>query len=160
MISRRFWAGLAAAALPATLLLAQSPPAYATVARAFDARSEWGSAPHDGQAHAWGTVTWHDKTKAVITGRINDLCNDGAGDGYGAYLSVKVEFNNGDATINPEARADDNGCADPDGVAFTPVTRDYTDRWIKYIELCADEIDMPFRLYGDRDCVRLYNPYI
>lgn len=158
MTTTRFWAGLAAAALPASLLLAQSPPAYATVARGFDARSEWGSEPHNGQAHAWGTVTWHDKTKAVITGRINDLC---PGDGYGAYLSVRVEFMNGDGTIDPEARADDGGCKDEggDGVAFTPVTRDYADRWIKYIELCADEIDMPFRLYGDSDCVRLDNPY-
>lgn len=160
MISRRLWAGLAAAALPASLLFAQSAPAYASVVRDFDARSEWGSAPHDGQAHAWGKVTWYDKTHAVITGRINDLCNDGEGDGYGAYLSVKVGFNNGDATIDPQARYDDTGCADPDGVAFAPVTRDYKDRWIKYLELCAVEIDMPFLQYGDSDCVRLYNPYI
>ena len=156
MTSRRLWAGLAAVAMPATLLVAQ--PAHAAVANSFDARSPWGSLPHNGQAHVWGTVTWHNATKAVISGRINDLC---PGDGYGAYLKVHVEFVNGGANIDPEARSDDAGCRDEgsNGVAFSPVTRTYANRNIKFIRLCADEIDMPFRLYGDSDCTTVDNPY-
>jgi hypothetical protein len=153
---RRTSAAIAVLTLASAALVAQAPAAHAAVAQSFDAQSAAGSAPHNGSAHVWGTVTWYDRTRVVITGRINDRC---PADGYGAYLDVFVEYMNGDGYAMPEAASDSGGCDDPDGVAFSPVSHNTANRNIRFIRLCATEYDMPFRLLGDRGCVTKDNPY-
>ncbi|WP_328993541.1 hypothetical protein OG394_04325 [Kribbella sp. NBC_01245] len=156
MLSRRIWAGLTVLALPLTLLVA--PAANASVARSFDLRSEWGSEPHNGQAHAWGTLTWHNTTKVVVTGRINDIC---PGDNYGAYIEYRAYYMNGGYATEFGAAYDAGGCRDEggDGKAFEPIEIAVSPRWIKYLHLCVVEFDRQTQDYGNTDCENYYNPY-
>jgi hypothetical protein len=154
MTSRRIWAALAAAALPATLLVA--PPAHAEVRRSFDVRSAVGLPPHVGQGHAWGTLSWRNTTKVVITGRINDICPP---DRYGAYLEYRAHFMQDGYATQFGAAYDAGGCDDPDGKLFDPIDVAVSPRWIRYLEVCVVEFDRQTQDEGERDCENYDNPY-
>jgi hypothetical protein len=152
---------VATAAMVATTLIAPAPIAQAAAVRSFDVATIAGASPHHGSARAWGSLSWHDKTKLVIDGRIDDRC---PADGYGAYLDVAVHYMNGDLNKRLNVARDTSSCDDPgsDGVPFgSPVVFDST-RWIWAVHVCLWEIDAdtsPDSL-GDHACKTYYNPHI
>lgn len=98
--------GLAAAAAAGAVPAAHAAP----ITRSFD--FETGIMVTDGRAHTWGTVTFTAR-KATLSGRLNDVC---PGDGDGAYLWMRVHFDNG--SERSFYAKDVNGCKDRDGVAI------------------------------------------
>lgn len=152
---RRTSAALAVLALASGSLVAQAPAAHAAINQSFDLETIAGGEPDDGSAHAWGTVSWQNRSKVVITGRINDRC---PADGYGAYMDIWIWFANGDAVAKLDVAADDAGCtASSNGVAFSPVTHD-ANRRISRVEFRLREINQPFTI-GDTANQNRSNPF-
>ncbi|WP_433005741.1 hypothetical protein [Kribbella sp. CA-294648] len=149
---------LAATALIATTLVAQAPTAQAAVInRPFDMETIAGPVPPDGSARIKGSLAWHDQTKVVATGWIDDRC---PADGYGAYLYAQVRYMNGDANNRGTVAKDTRTCNATAHLplVFLPVVFDST-RWIKHIRLCVAEYDMYFARHGDRMCESFHNPH-
>jgi hypothetical protein len=98
-------------ALLAGLLFAGASPASAAT-RQFDM---WTAADATvGRAHAYGVVDFEYSSRAVVRGRLNDVCNGSAGDGHGAYLRATVVLDNGNTRVL--SAKDTTGCQNPDGV--------------------------------------------
>ena len=141
--------GLAATA---TVLSAAvtAPAAHAIVNQNYDVAT-----PYDGNgsARAYGDLTWYDRTKFAISGRVNDRC---PGDGYGAYFDVEVLFMDGHRVYIPIAK-DTGGCGDENGEAFSrTVDRDGR---IRSARLCVFEQDATTGHVQDFRCVTKDNPY-
>ena len=151
--------GLATAAIVATTLVVQAPIAQAAIVRSFDVETIEGARPHHGSAHTWGSLTWHNSTRVVANGRINDRC---PGDGYGAYLDVAVQYMSGAVNDRYNVARDTSTCdSSADGVAFpSPVVFDST-RSIRTIRFCLWEINVNTNpdSVGNHNCKEYDNPY-
>jgi opacity protein-like surface antigen len=110
-IRSRTLAALTAAGAAAALA---APAAHAApVTRSFDIRTAAALTP--GYAHMYGNVTFISKTKATITGRINDVCPE---DGLGAYVNITAFYGSSESQDNYVAK-DTQGCKDQNGSAFS-----------------------------------------
>ncbi len=101
--------------IAASLLLAAAPAAHAEANRSFDFRTP--DFVNEGTAHTWGLASFKSARRVVLTGRLNDECPK---DGYGAYLTIRVNLSGGGIESNSRFYnvKDVGGCKDKDGVKY------------------------------------------
>lgn len=139
-----------AAALAAGLAGGIALPAQAAQTKPFDLVTAYNG---NGSARAHGSLTWHDASKLVVNGVINDRC---PADGHGAYLDIVIWFMDGTQRVVPVAK-DDLGCDASAGVGFSkPVD---TSKRISKIRLNLTEWDEQTGDVNDWDVLGLDNPY-